>query len=243
VEHDGTKVLFRRSNPSMEYFSQSDRSKPRSCPSAAGAVFLFLLLSACVSPPPEKDPFPEPLPPGVAQARDVVLRVQESVREVAQQSSTLGYEERRVALAEIGLRNFDLPRMAELSYGPSFRELTPGQKRLWVDTFIAFRSSASAKVNSRDRGRVSRLTGYDQVSKGVVLIRTAVRYPRQVFEISVDYRLVEVGGEWKIVDRYSPSTVSEIAMRRSEYRTILEKEGFDGLIEDMDRRIEGYMAR
>jgi phospholipid transport system substrate-binding protein len=62
-------------------------------------------------------------------------------------------------------------------------------------------------------------------------------------EISVDYRLAEVGGEWKIVDRYSPSTVSEIAMRRSEYRTILEKEGFDGLIEDMDRRIEGYMAR
>ncbi len=220
----------------MEYFSQSDRSKPRSRLSAAGAVLLCLLLSACATPPPEKDPFPEPLPPGVAQARDVVLRVQESVREVAQQSSTLGYEERRVALAEIGLRNFDLPRMAELSYGPSFRELTPGQKRLWVDTFIAFRSSAS-------RGRVSRLTGYDQISKGVVLIRTAVRYPRQVLEISVDYRLAEVGGEWKIVDRYSPSTVSEIAMRRSEYRTILEKEGFDGLIEDMDRRIEGYMAR
>jgi len=188
-------------------------------------------------------PFPEPLPPGVAQARDVVLRVQESVREVAQQSSALGYEERRVALAEIGLRNFDLPRMAELSYGPSFRELTPVQKRLWVDTFIAFRSSASAKVNSRDRGRVSRLTGYDQISQGVVLIRTAVRYPRQILEISVDYRLVEVGGEWKIVDRYSPSTVSEIAMRRSEYRTILEKEGFDGLIEDIDHRIEGYMAR
>jgi ABC-type transporter MlaC component len=45
------------------------------------------------------------------------------------------------------------------------------------------------------------------------------------------------------VDRYSPSTVSEIAMRRSEYRTILEKEGFDGLIEDIDHRIEGYMAR
>jgi phospholipid transport system substrate-binding protein len=224
----------------MEYFSQSDRSKARSRPWAA---LLCLLLSACASPPPEKDPFPEPLPPGVAQARDVVLRVQESVREVAQQSSALGYEERRVALAEIGLRNFDLPRMAELSYGPSFRELTPAQKRLWVETFIAFRSSASAKVNSRDRGRVSRLTGYDQVSQGVVLIRTAVRYPRQILEISVDYRLVEVGGEWKIVDRYSPSTVSEIAMRRSEYRTILEKEGFDGLIEDIDRRIEGYMAR
>jgi phospholipid transport system substrate-binding protein len=227
----------------MEYFSQSNQSKFPSCPAVARAVLFCLLLSACASPPAEKDPFPEPLPPDVAQARDVVLRVEESVREVAQQSSTLGYEERRVALAEIGLRNFDLPRMAELSYGPSFRELTPDQKRLWVDTFIAFRSSASAKVNSRDRGRVSRLTGYEQISKGVVLIRTVARYPRQVLEISVDYRLAEVGGEWKIVDRYSPSTVSEIAMRRSEYRTILEKEGFDGLIEDIDRRIEGYMAR
>jgi phospholipid transport system substrate-binding protein len=142
----------------------------------------------------------------------------------------------------VGRKYFDLPRMGELSYGPGYGELSAEQRKLWIDTFILFRSSASAKVNSRDRRQVYRLTGYRAISDGIVLIRTSVKYPHHAMEISVDYRLMRSGGQWKIVDRYSPSSVSEIAMRRSEYRTVLEKEGFDGLILDMDRRIKGYMS-
>ena len=69
-----------------------------------------------------------------------------------------------------------------------------------------------------------------------------MRYPNRALEIVIDYQLIRTQGRWKIVDRYSPSSVSEIAMRRSEYRTVLEKEGFAGLIQDMERRIQGYAS-
>jgi len=198
---------------------------------------------ACTSPPPQEEPDPGSLPPTVAQARDVVLEVQNTLLEVAKAGPDMGFEERRAKLMDVGLQSFDLPLMAQLSYGNTWASLTREQQKLWIDTFILFRSSAIAKINSRDRGQVYRFKGYEEISDQILLIRTGLRYPRRSLEITIDYRLVRVGGHWKIVDRYSPSSVSEVAMRRSEYRTLLQKEGFTGLIRDMERRIQGYAAQ
>ena len=229
----------------MKFPTRSHRRTAGCRDSARRFIVLAVLavgMTACVTPPPEKDPFSEPLPAGVVEARDIVLAVQQSIVEVAALGSDLGYDERRAVFMEVGRKYFDLPRMGELSFGPGYGELSAEQRKLWIDTFILFRASASAKVNSEDRGQVYRLAGYEVVSDGMGLIRTFVRYPFHATEMSVDYRLMRSRGQWKIVDRYSPSSVSEIAMRRSEYRTVLEKEGFDGLILDMDRRIEGYAS-
>ena len=205
---------------------------------------LSLAIAACASPlPPSPDPFLEPLPASVAQARDVVVAVQANSLEVARLGESLDYEARRARLMEVGAANFDLPRMARLSYGRGWPDLKPDQQALWVDTFVLFRFSANAKTHADYRGQVYRLRGYDRVSDETVLIRTALRYPDRTLEITIDYRLVRTEAGWKIIDRYSPPSVSEIAMRRSEYRTVLEKEGFEGLILDMERRIEGYSAR
>lgn len=229
----------------MKFSTRSHRRKAGFQGSARWFVVFAVLalgMTACVTPSPEKDPFLEPLPAGVAEARDIVLAVQQSTVEVAALGSDLGYDERRAALMGVGRKYFDLPRMGELSFGPGYGELSAEQRKLWIDTFILFRASAIAKVNSEDRGQVYRLAGYEIVSDRMVLIRTLVRYPLHATEMSVDYRLMRTRGQWKIIDRYSPSSVSEIAMRRAEYRTVLEKEGFDGLILDMDRRIEGYAS-
>ena len=201
---------------------------------------LVLAVVACATPPPPPDPFLGTLSPGVEESRDVVVRVQQSTREIARLGKELTFDQRRERLLKVGLANFDLSRMAELSYGPRYRDLSTAQRKTWLKTFILFRSSASAKLNSRDRGQSYRLISFDQVSKRWVIIRTGIRYPRHAVEIIADYRLMSVAGEWKIFDRNSPPSVSENAMRRAEYRTILEKEGFDGLILDMDRRIAGY---
>ena len=37
-------------------------------------------------------------------------------------------------------------------------------------------------------------------------------------------------GRWRIVDVFLDGTISEIATKRSEYTSILDKEGFDGLL-------------
>ena len=203
---------------------------------------LLLGLGACASSPPPPPAEPAPLSPDIAQARDVVVGVQAHLVELAKAGSDLGFDERRSELMEVGRDHFDLPLMAQLSYGRGWPGLTAPQRRLFIDTFTVFRCSALAKLNSRFRGQVYRYKGYEKISDDRVLIRTGLRYPNRALEIVIDYQLIRTQGRWKIVDRYSPSSVSEIAMRRSEYRTVLEKEGFAGLIQDMERRIQGYAS-
>ena len=207
------------------------------------ALSLCFLLACAAVPADGPTALTEPLPPDVIQARKVVERLQQETIAIARLGSKLSFEQRRKRLMELDEESFDFSRMARLSYGKGFEQLSPDQKRLWTQTFILLRCSGTAKVNSRDRGQKYRFVGYDQVSDNVVLVRSGVRYPKRAVEIFIDYRLRREQGRWFIVDRYSPPSVSEVVMRRAEYRPILQKEGFDGLILDMERRIRGYSSR
>ena len=47
----------------------------------------------------------------------------------------------------------------------------------------------------------------------------------------------ETDQRWRIVDVYFNGTVSELAMRRSEYSSMLKREGFEELLAAVDRTI------
>jgi len=51
-------------------------------------------------------------------------------------------------------------------------------------------------------------------------------------KIPVRYRLIKVDGQWKIYD-FVVEGVSLVSSYKSNYRTILAKEGFDGLLKSM----------
>jgi len=56
-------------------------------------------------------------------------------------------------------------------------------------------------------------------------------------EVQLNYRLVERDGTWKIIDVYLNGTVSELALRRSEYSSALKREGFDQLLDSIETKI------
>ena len=45
-----------------------------------------------------------------------------------------------------------------------------------------------------------------------------------------------VKGRWRIVDVLLDGSISELAMRRSEYRRVLKKNGVDGLIQTLNSK-------
>ena len=45
-------------------------------------------------------------------------------------------------------------------------------------------------------------------------------------------------GEWRIIDVYLNGTVSELALRRSEYSSVLKRDGFEKLIVMVDGKAE-----
>ena len=53
----------------------------------------------------------------------------------------------------------------------------------------------------------------------------------------------DVGGRrvedrWRIIDVYLNGTISELALRRSEYSSLIKREGFASLLAALDKRID-----
>jgi phospholipid transport system substrate-binding protein len=56
--------------------------------------------------------------------------------------------------------------------------------------------------------------------------------------VSLNYRMRENGGSWQIADVYLDGTISQLATQRSEFHSILQREGVDGLVMALDRKVD-----
>ena len=63
------------------------------------------------------------------------------------------------------------------------------------------------------------------------------RYAR-IEPVSVDYAMRQNDGAWQISDIYLDGTISQLATQRSEFGAILRREGFDGLIVALQRKVK-----
>jgi phospholipid transport system substrate-binding protein len=61
--------------------------------------------------------------------------------------------------------------------------------------------------------------------------------------VQLDYRLRSGPDGWRIIDVFMNGTVSELALRRSEYSAVLDRDGFDGLIAALDGKIAEFATK
>ena len=73
------------------------------------------------------------------------------------------------------------------------------------------------------------------------MVKTKVTAPGDE-DVELSYRLRETPAGPRIIDVYLKGTVSELALRRSEYTSVLEREGFPALIATVDRKIADLAA-
>ncbi len=56
--------------------------------------------------------------------------------------------------------------------------------------------------------------------------------------VSLSYRMLQNGGARQIADVYLDGSISQLATQRSEFHSILQREGIDGLIMALNRKVE-----
>ena len=56
--------------------------------------------------------------------------------------------------------------------------------------------------------------------------------------VSLDYRMRENAGSRQISDVYMDGSISQLATQRSEFHSILQREGIDGLIIALNRKVD-----
>jgi phospholipid transport system substrate-binding protein len=180
------------------------------------------------------------LAPAGAQAVETALttieRFHSGLLDVMKKAVELGYEGRYRQLEPIVGRNFDTSFMASKSVGRYWKDMAePDHERL-VQTFARFTVANYA-------GRFNGYSGqsFETLREEPSLLDTVLVYSRLADPagemVEINYRLRQIDSGWKIIDVYLNGTVSEIALRRSEYSSILGREGVNGLIAALEEKI------
>ena len=178
--------------------------------------------------------------PVAAQANntpsETVERLNETLLEVMQEAQALGYAGRYDTLAPVLEEAFDFALMARVAVGRYWRQLDDAQKSELVDSFSRLSIATFAARFNGYSGEAFQVNGETAQRKNTVLVtNTLVKSSGET--IPINYLLREIEGQWRIIDIYLDAKYSELALKRSEYSSVVERKGFEGLLDVMRDKI------
>ena len=176
-----------------------------------------------------------PAPPAVVEQLHAALL------EALKSSATVAYQERFDTLKPAMDETFDLPFMAEKCVGRAWKTLEAEERTRWVSTFETFTVANYAGRFTGYSGQSFETLGAEPGARETMLVRTRLLNPGDE-NVELTYRLRETAEQWRIVDVYLNGTVSELALRRTEYSSVLKRDGFDQLVALLDEKIAELAA-
>jgi phospholipid transport system substrate-binding protein len=148
----------------------------------------------------------------------------------------LGENGRYAALAPVVRQVFDVPFMTRLAVGPDWAGLRPGQQQQVTTAFGRYIAATYADRFDRYSGEALQVGG-EQVFAGGYIVRTRIVKPTGD-PVTISYLMRENAGTWQIADVYLDGTISQLATQRSEFHSILRREGVEGLIATLNRKVD-----
>jgi phospholipid transport system substrate-binding protein len=148
---------------------------------------------------------------------------------------TLGESGRYARIGPVVQRVFDIPSMARLAVGASWSTLSAAQQEAIVAAFGGYISATYADRFDSYSGQQLEVIGQQPSSSGIVVKTHIVKANGE--RVSIDYLMRQSGGDWRISDVLLDGTVSQLATQRSEFGAILRRDGFDGLITTLQRKV------
>ncbi|MEZ5930563.1 MAG: ABC transporter substrate-binding protein [Alphaproteobacteria bacterium] len=174
------------------------------------------------------------------EAHALVTRLVEHILQViSSDQGDSGRERRLMAAIE---SQTDLSLLARMTMGRYWRQATVRQQDAFVDVFRRYLlqsfTSRLRRYAGSDLGSVRErfaITATQPAGKGDVVVRSRIHPPAGV-PLEVDWRLRSRDGRLFIIDLVVEG-VSLLITQRSEFGSVLERVGIDGLIGELQSRV------
>ncbi|HTT80221.1 MAG TPA: ABC transporter substrate-binding protein [Stellaceae bacterium] len=149
---------------------------------------------------------------------------------------TLGQSGRYARLAPVVMRLFDISLMARLAVGPSWATLSPAQQQQVTEAFGHYIAATYADRFDSYSGEQLQVIGEQPYATEVIVQTRIVKSTGDT--VNLNYRMRQNGSCWQIADVYLDGSISQLATQRSEFHSILQREGADGLIMALNRKVD-----
>ena len=140
----------------------------------------------------------------------------------------LGPNGRYQRLDPIVRRTFDIALMTRLAVGPSWAALALDQQQQLAGAFDRYVAATYAHRFDSYSGERLEVIG-QTASAGDIIVQTRI-VKSNGEPVGINYLMRCNGEDWLVSDVYLDGTISELAMHRSEFASILRDRGVTGLI-------------
>ena len=172
---------------------------------------------------------------------EIVERLNTALIEVMREAEALGFQGRYDRLAPVLTAAFDFPLMARVSIGRHWRKLDEAARERFVRTFGRMSIATYAARFDGYGGERFEVLGEKPAPRKAVLVRNhLVKNDGQT--VAIDYLLKAATGRWRVVDVFLDAKYSELAMKRSEYGSVIKNHGFENLMQSLDDKIAALAA-
>jgi phospholipid transport system substrate-binding protein len=199
----------------------------------AGASLLLVVLFAASPARPEA-------PAGGATS--VIEGMHATILSVMKEADELGFEGRYARLEPVLRATFDFDFMAEKAVGRHWRKLEPADQARMRDVFARFTMSTYASRFSGWSGERFEIHAEDPAPRDTVYVRTELVRSKGDDNVEINYRLHRTDAGWRVIDVLLRGTVSELALRRTEYSSVIKRDGFEALMSELEQKIADLTA-
>lgn len=142
-------------------------------------------------------------------------------------------EARRAKLRSIINPRFDYIEMGKRSLARNWRDLSPQERKDFIDLFGQLLENSYA--NKIESYRDEKINYVDEIIKGkYAMVKTEIVRKNDV--IGVDYKLINTGNEWLVYD-FIVEGVSMIRNYRSQFNKIIHKDSFQVLMDKLSKKV------
>ncbi|SFN66976.1 phospholipid transport system substrate-binding protein [Nitrosospira briensis] len=165
----------------------------------------------------------------------IVNQLHEALIKAMREGPKLGYQGRYDLLAPVVDQTHDLDFIARTALGANWTQLTAEQQRTFTDVFRKLSVGSYAGWFKSHEGERFEFLERQPMPRDQIMIRT--RLVQKAGEpVRFDYVLREGKEGWRIVNVLADG-VSDLALKRVEYRAILQRDGFAALIDMLKKKV------
>jgi phospholipid transport system substrate-binding protein len=173
-------------------------------------------------------------------AEEVVNRMNALLLENMKSAQALGFSGRYKLLDPVLRDVFALSYMGEKCLGSYWKDLSPEQRTQYLELYADWTISSYAGNFDSYSGEIFESWEGQQIKKDMVSVVSKLVKPN-AGAIEFDYTLWRFRDKWRIVD-IRISGMSQLAMTRSQFVSVMKNKGFDGLLAILKEKIEDYRA-
>jgi phospholipid transport system substrate-binding protein len=178
---------------------------------------------------------------GQQRPSEVIRKFNTVLLESMKKGAELGYSGRYKLLEPVIKDSFALPFMVSISAGKYWKTLSGKDRNLLLEKYTEWSVATYAgRFNDYSGEKFEVVSESKTVQDTVTVVSKLINSDKE--ETDFYYKLRDMEGRWRIVD-IQIEGISQLALTRSQFVSVINKKGFDGLISMLKEKIEKFSKK